>query len=284
MNRAAASITKPAPGAANPSPSRALRQQRKDTAAHLGLRRIVSSDVTRQPRQSERLVTRVPEEHPADAQQQHGVDSLEQDRRRSPAAGHSRPEVERILSVKQSLELAARDRAQPVGVQAGLERCPDHARGDQHGGEVRRVAAVQDLARGDQREQRSKIGRVPPGRIEEEVGSMLRLAPDPVEIANRSVREYQTGRRETPGERKRIAADRRNPPPGMDQHRQPTFVCEREQALELGVGQLEPFRARVELDPPRARLHTAPGLADAVAMRVDPAERHEAPGGSLALF
>jgi hypothetical protein len=54
---------------------------------------------------------------------------------------------------------------------------------------------------------------------------MLCLAPDPVEIADRTVREDQRRRRKPPGERERIAPDRRNAAP-----------------LRL-VGEAYPFRA-----------------------------------------
>ncbi len=73
------------------------------------------------------------------------------------------------------------------------------------------------------------------------------------------------------------------PAPRVHDHRHAPLVGEREDRLGLGLLEPEPLGARMELDPARAAVEAALGLATRVAVGVEPAERHEQPAGALRL-
>ena len=67
------------------------------------------------------------------------------------------------------------------------------------------------------------------------------------------------------------------PRPGVHEHRQAALAREREDRLEAGMVERELLRARMELDAARASAQRPLGLGERVVVRVEPAEREQAP-------
>ena len=70
--------------------------------------------------------------------------------------------------------------------------------------------------------------------------------------------------------------DRRQPAAAVDQDRDAALLCELEHRREPVVGRVEPLRARMQLDPARARVEAALGLLDRRLVQVEPHERDQA--------
>src|SRR2546423_14496137 len=78
------------------------------------------------------------------------------------------------------------------------------------------------------------------------------MPPDPGEITDTVVGEYQSEARVARGDVEGVPSQRRDPPPGVRDHRQPALVRQGEDRLEALVVEPELLRARVELDAPGA--------------------------------
>ena len=109
-------------------------------------------------------------------------------------------------------------------------------------------------------------------------GRVRRGAPDPGEVADPGVREDQPRVGKVLGELDRVQPERGDPASGVDQDRQPALVRERDQLADRRMVERELLGAGVKLDPLRAGVETALGLAQCVVgVRVDAAERHQQP-------
>src|SRR2546421_12219873 len=94
------------------------------------------------------------------------------------------------------------------------------------------------------------------------------VPPDPGEIADTVVGEYQAeagvARRDVEG----VPSQRRDSPPGVRDHRQPALVRQGEDRLEALVVEPELLRARGELDAPRSARQRALCLVQRVVRRI----------------
>src|SRR2546423_12227534 len=100
------------------------------------------------------------------------------------------------------------------------------------------------------------------------------MPPDPGEVADAVVGEYQPEASGARGDVEGVPSQRRDPPPGVRDHRQSALVRQGEDRLEALVVESELLRTRVELDAPGAARQRALRLAQRVVRRIEPAERH----------
>jgi len=149
-----------------------------------------------------------------------------------------RAHVGERLPGEQALELAAHD-------SADLLLCePDGPRTAQRDDRVElrvsvgRVAAEEDPPGRDEREQREQVGGQPPRRVEQDVRVVVELVGDPREVGDRGVGEDERRAREALGQSQRIAAQRLDAEPGVDEHRQGVLVSEGEDRLDPGGARL----------------------------------------------
>ena len=97
------------------------------------------------------------------------------------------------------------------------------------------------------------------------------LAPEPGEVRDRGVSEDQPRVTELSGELERVAAEGGNPAPGVDEDRQAALVSDRDEVAHRRQVEGERLGARVELDPPGARVERALGFRNRGVVRVDAA-------------
>ena len=95
------------------------------------------------------------------------------------------------------------------------------------------------------------------------------------------VGEDQRNPRVVARERERVRSQRRDPPAGVDDDRQPALVREVEDPADRGIVEPEPLRARMQLDPRRAATDRALELPDRAAVGIDTAERDQPALGGL---
>ena len=122
---------------------------------------------------------------------------------------------------------------------------------------------------------RELVGRVPPGRVEEQVALTERLAPNPRQVGDRGVREDERDVRKGASEIERVRTQRRNPLAGVDDDRQAQLLGERKDLLDGPVAQAKPLGARMQLDARRAPADRTPDFLEAAGVRIDPTERDE---------
>ena len=252
-------------------------QQREHAPAHLRLQLVVNADVTRQPRKRQRFVTRVPEQQALTPNSNIAFTRSTYRRRSLCLSATAGPRSSG--SFPSSSRCSCPPASPAGGRRPGRPGAPSRSSGgDQHGSEVRRVAAVQDLPAG-QREHAARSVECHHA-VSKNRGLMLRLAPDPVEIADRSMAR-STARREP------LASESASRPiVGMPRPAWISTGSRRSCAsarLPRAPSTAQPFRAGCSFLP-RAPFHAAASLAGPVAVRVDPTERHKPPGLSLALF
>ena len=235
-------------------------EQREHVAADVCLRRVRLAQVAAQPRERERLPAGPAHQHPRDRKAEQARKPLQPDVVVQSSLTRGRSEIERILAGQQALRLTTQDRCHLGVVEPDLVGVAGDHRRDHERREVGQVGRVQQVTRRDQRDQRGDVGRVPPARVDEQVRITGDLAPEPVEVADRTVGEHDPCVRIPRREPRGIAAERRDPAPGMDQNRQPALVREREDRFDVGLGQLEALRPGMQLDSLRTGLEAAARL------------------------
>ena len=163
---------------------------------------------------------------------------------------------------------------------------PDQERvAELEGGGVERlavgvVARPEDLAGRHQAEEGDEVGRVPPGGVDEEVRVLGHQPPEPGEVGDRGVGEDEAGARIALRQLQRVAAERRDAAPGVDQDRHAALLGEPGQVLDRGLRHRELLGPRVELDPVGAEVEAALRLGQRAVVRVDPAEVDDPPVGA----
>ena len=144
----------------------------------------------------------------------------------------------------------------------------------QRGGAVGRIGREQDLAGGDEREQRLQVGRHPPGGVEQQVGVVARHPPDPRQVADRGVGEDDPRVGKLARELHGVAAQGRDAAAGVDQDREAALVGEGAQLAHRRVIERELLGAGMQLDALGARGERTLRLGERVAgVRAHPAER-----------
>ena len=81
------------------------------------------------------------------------------------------------------------------------------------------------------------------------------------------------------GEAHRVRPQGRDAAPGVDEDRQPVLAGQRRQLGHPRMPEREALRARMQLEPARARGQAATRLAQRVGLGIQPAQRHEPPAG-----
>jgi hypothetical protein len=163
-----------------------------------------------------------------------------------------RTEVQRLCGLDQPRELAPDDRCDLVRVEPGLPGAPHCGRGVRDGGAVRQVAGVEDPTRRDQAEQGEQVCGGPPGGVEEEVGSVAHVAPEPPEVGQRAMCQHQAEPWPPCAEVERLVSGSVTFRSGVDDHREPPVVGDLIDVAEPGIVDLEPVAREVELDPTSA--------------------------------
>src|SRR5207248_4239205 len=141
------------------------------------------------------------------------------------------------------------------------ERAPERQDGRAERGTVWRVAAEHYLTRRHQRKEGEQVSGAPPGRVEEQIRVVGGIAPDPAEVADSRVGEDDPRVREPLAEVERVAPERGDSAPGVNDHRHPALVRYGEDRLGIWLLEAEVLGARVKLDAARARIEAALRLA-----------------------
>ena len=143
---------------------------------------------------------------------------------------------------------------------------------------IRHVAAIEDLAGRHDRQQRQHVGDLPPRRVEEHVVQVAHDVREQPEVADSRVGEDEPRLAVLGRQPRDLLAERRDPAPRVEEHRQPPLGGEGDEVLDDRMRQPEVVRARVQLDPVRACVDAPPRLGERlVGVGVDPAERHQPP-------
>ena len=96
--------------------------------------------------------------------------------------------------------------------------------------------------------------------------------PEPGEVGDGGVGEDEAGARVALRQLQRVAAERRDAAPGVDQDRHAALLREPGQVLDRRLAHRELLGPRVELDPVGAEVEAALRLGERPVVRVDPAE------------
>ncbi len=139
---------------------------------------------------------------------------------------------------------------------------------------VGRVGAVHHLLGRGLGEQRAHIERVPERGVEADAGMAQRA--DRMQVGDRAVGEHHLCPRVALEQPCEIARQRRDRAPRVEQHRHAPLGGEREGVVQLGMREIEPGQARVQLDALRAGVERSGQLVAEALARLAPAERRDA--------
>ena len=248
-----------------------------------GLRRgsICIGQLAPEAGEGKRLIAGIAVQHPAHGHHQQRVHPLEQDVDCEPLAARRRADVDRVLAPDQPLQLASHDALELLGREPEVQSAARHQRSHEEGSEVRDVASVEDLTGWNEREHRGEVARAPCRRVDEDVRAGRQLLPDPAQVGESAVGEDDPGLGVLLREHQGMQGERRDAPPRVDQDREPALVCEGEDLVHRGLGEVEPLSAGMQLDPARARVDAATRLDHRGLPGIEPAERHQAPTGGF---
>jgi hypothetical protein len=189
-----------------------------------------------------------------------------------------RAEVGQVVRVGGELPRgAAHDGPQLRRRQPGLDRAAQRGDGVLDGAGERDVAAEDDPPGRHEREERQDVRRVPPRRVEEEVGEVVQAARQPAEVGDGRVGEddARAGRVDRAGQRR--APEAVDPRPAVHEDGQAAPAGQREDVVQPGVVEREALAARVELEAHGPGVERGLGAAQRLVVRVQARERVQPP-------